>query len=418
MNNSPVLLRHFAERAGMLPSARKGLAEDVPAPIVTGEGRREHLWELSSNLHCSIIGTCLSTADLRSHFAKLKEPKARTASDHELHSLGVMAAGRRDVPGKLLNKLLDRRHEGHIRRFAKARSVEEVRAQWRECLDKGDVPGAYWAVLTHPHTDSALVREVFGDVHMLSHLVGMSNRADIARLRELERDLGARDDKIARQEARMQEMAQERSALLREVEQLRMDLRRALEMAAAPAAAPVPERVVSLRRRLADEQARTAALAEKLAARDAALAESAARAEAQDAHVTALEQELTALESSVAGTETAPEATEALLEGRRLLYVGGRPRQIEQVRALVEGLGGALMVHDGGMEENTTLLPGLISQADVALFPVDCVSHLASTQVKRLCRDAGKPFVPLRTSGLASFAAVLPDLVAPRVAAE
>jgi hypothetical protein len=41
---------------------------------------------------------------------------------------------------------------------------------------------------------------------------------------------------------------------------------------------------------------------------------------------------------------------------------------------------------------------------------VDCVSHHAMATVKRLCRQAGKPFMPLRRSGLASLLAGLATL--------
>jgi hypothetical protein len=98
------------------------------------------------------------------------------------------------------------------------------------------------------------------------------------------------------------------------------------------------------------------------------------------------------------------------LAGRRLLYVGGRPKQLEQLRALVTRLGGTLLTHDGGIEESKTVLPGLVSQADVSFFPVDCVSHGAAGQVKRLCREMGKPFTPLRSASLASFVAALTSL--------
>jgi hypothetical protein len=55
--------------------------------------QRRKTWEISSNFHCSIIGTCLTAAELRQFFAKLGETDARTASDHALHSRGVRAAG-------------------------------------------------------------------------------------------------------------------------------------------------------------------------------------------------------------------------------------------------------------------------------------------------------------------------------------
>lgn len=418
--NSPVLLHAFAERAGVLPSAARGFRDaDLADDIAFGNGkRRERLWDLSSYLHCSIIGTCLTTAELRQFFVKLKDPLAKTASDHEIHSLAVQGAARRDLPGKLLHKMLDKRHEAHIRRFGKTATVEDLRGLWRACLAKGEVPGAYWAVLTHPLTDQALIREVFGDVHMLSHLVGMSNRMDIAKLRELERERAASAEKIARQEARLRQGAEERVALRRDVERLERDLRLAQDLRlvqdhqVVPASEPAASS--NLRQRLADEQAHAAALGTRLATRDQELAASAERVRVLEQQVEELVREVRAMEAALAvSSADAPDSAALDLAGRCLLYVGGRPRQVEQVKAMAERLGGRLLCHDGGVEETTALLPGLISQVDMAVFPVDCVSHLASSQVKRLCREAGKPFVALRGSGLASFAAALAAFAAP-----
>lgn len=367
---------------------------------------RDRIWELSPNLHCSVVGTCLSTGDLRQLFAKLNDADARTASDHALHGRAVRAAGQKEVAGKLLNKLLDKRHEVAIRRFVKARTAAEVRVLWQEALERGDIPGAYWAVLSHPATDGPLVQEVYGEVHMLSHLVGMSNRADIARLRHLEQELGRRDETLARQEERLLLLGAERDALTRRVAELDQAARR---QAAAPVPA-APAEDEALRRRLADEQARSALLAERLAAQDEAVARLTGRAEQAEGQAAALQGEITALEAALAEPKAEPaEAGEPApeLRGRTLLYVGGRPKQVDQLRALTARFGGVLLSHDGGVEDSPTLLPGLVSQAEVAFFPVDCVSHHAAGQVKRLCREAQKPFVPLRTSSLASFAAAV-----------
>jgi hypothetical protein len=221
--------------------------------------RRDRIWNLSPNLHCSIIGTCLSTPALRQLFAKLNQPDAKTVSDHDLHSRAVKIAGQRDVAGKLLNKMLDKRHEAHIKRFAKAKTAQEVRALWLAALERGDIPGAYWAVLSHPATDQALVSEVFGEVHMLSHLVGMSNRADIVRLRQLEGELGERDEKIMRQETRLQRMSQQREELTRRIEGLDRELRS--RPTSAPTAKAESLALPVLKQRFADERARSAVLA-------------------------------------------------------------------------------------------------------------------------------------------------------------
>src|SRR5262249_62178826 len=93
-----------------------------------------------------------------------------------------------------------------------------------------------------------------------------------------------------------------------------------------------------------------------------------------------------------------------------LLYVGGKPAHIGHLRGLAERAGAAFLYHDGGIEERGGLLPGLVSRADVVLFPVDCVSHAAMLQLKRLCHQADKRFLPLRSAGLATFCAALKGL--------
>ncbi len=386
--------------------------EWTPPPLVAADpaGRqRSKIWDIGATLHCSIIGTCLTAAELRRFFVKLDGEEARTATDHALHGRGVQTAGQRTAAGKLLHKALDKRHEAAVRRFAKAASPAAVRELWRQSLEDGDIPGAYWAVLTHPATDRALVQEAFGEIHMLSHMVGSSSRLDLARLRRAEQMLGERDDTIVRQQARLQAAARERSDLLRRLETLDSLIARqaASERAASERATPaVPVELAALQRKLEDEKARTARLATHLAEAEDALSASreaiaalAQREAALLAELSAFERELGG-EAAVAGAEG-----EAGLDGRILLYVGGRPGQVEKLKAITGRRGGTLLTHDGGIEDNAALLPGLLSQAEAAFFPVDCVSHRAAGRIKKLCREAGKPFVPLRTASLASFLA-------------
>jgi uncharacterized coiled-coil protein SlyX len=374
--------------------------------------RRDRVWDLSPNLHCSIIGTCLTTGALRQLFAKLDQCDAKTASDHELHSRAVRIAGQRDVAGKMLNRMLEKRHEGHVKRFAKAKTASAVRAVWLDALERGDIPGAYWATLTHPATDQALVAEAFGEVHMLSHLVGMSNRADVVRLRQLEGELGAREDKIARQEARLARIAREHDELKRRIDSLECELKRRPQPVAANAAAEEAPPTLTLKQRLVDEHARSAQLTARIAEQDQQLAAQGEQIQELEAQGAALRNELASLEATLSDLADVSEAARSApdLAGKRLLYVGGRPKQLDQLRTIVARHGGALITHDGGMEESTTLLPGLVGQADIAFFPVNCVSHRAMGQVKRFCREAGKPFVPLRSPSVASFLVALGDL--------
>jgi hypothetical protein len=379
-------------------------AEADAVAALLRDRRRRKIWDLAPSLHCSVIGTCLTTAELRHLLIRLEQGGAASASDHDLHGQGVLLARQHDLAGKLLNKALERRHRVAIHQFAKAEGEAAVRDLWHEAVKRGDIPGAYWAALTHPDTGEGLLRQVFGEVHMLSHLVGAANRADIRRLHQLEAENAALAAKAERQQARLHETARRHEAEMRAL----ADALARREETARPVESPPAGEAESaaLARRLAAEAARreraerrAAALAEALRERDAALGAAAAERDALGAELAAAEENLEALlaAESAAGPGD--------LDGLAVLYIGGRPPQVARLRALSQRAAARFLHHDGGIDERSGLLPGLISRADIALFPVDCVSHEAALMVKRLCRQAGKPWLPLRTASITAFLA-------------
>jgi len=110
--------------------------------------------------------------------------------------------------------------------------------------------------------------------------------------------------------------------------------------------------------------------------------------------------------------QAAVRSTAAVLDhldlcGRRILLVGGLRQRIGTFKKLVESRNGRFSHHDGGMEESMERLDGLFGRADAVLFPVDCVSHAALKKVKSLCRRWGKPYVPMRRSGIGAFTEAL-----------
>jgi hypothetical protein len=368
--------------------------------------QRTRLWEFGTNLHCSIIGTCLTTAELRQIFVKLGRTSAPDATEHDMHASAVLLAGKRHDGAKLLHKTLDRRHRAAIGKFDQAKTVQEVRSLWQEALKRGDVPGAYWAALTHPACNHALVREIFAEVHMLSHLVGASNRADIRRLRQLENDKAALEGELSQMRERLTEAMTSRNRALN-------DLRSRDQLPPAPRPArPVeadPGLSEELKSRLARSEAHCEKLERHLAETRMALGTEQEARQVAEAQIASLQGELEAFEAQLA----APGSDKALPRlDATLLYVGGRPPQVAHLREIAERAGAVLLHHDGGIEDRDGLLPGLVSRADAVLFPIDCISHTAMLAVKRLCRIADKRFVPLRSTGMGPFCAAVGALAA------
>ena len=406
------------------------VAPCAPAPAPRPQPRKI-LWELPQNLHCSVVGTCLPTPELRKVLGRFSDADLRRMSDLELHEQGVMAAGRHDDAGRALHKALDRRHEAALRKFARA-GAGELRQLWCEARQHGDLPGAYWATLTHGQVTQALVHEIFGEVHMLSHLVGAANRSALSRMAELEEREAELQGRIEKQQARFAELVQEREALARRLDAATVEQAAARALVAAADAAPVSD-ANGLQDRLAAEIVRRQRAEQKWQQAREALAQSrsdfaavSAKEQALDAEVAALETLLLAQGNEAARDQTQDQAQDQTQDRARspagvpagsvILYVGGRPAQVAQIRDHLAAGGAELLHHDGGLQERVGMLAGMISRAHLVVFPVDCISHGAMHAVKRLCGQAGKAYLPLRSAGFASFAGGVPALFAAEAA--
>jgi hypothetical protein len=103
----------------------------------------------------------------------------------------------------------------------------------------------------------------------------------------------------------------------------------------------------------------------------------------------------------------APPSARLDLNNRTILYIGGRLQAVAHFKRLIEDSNGSFAHHDGGMEESMGRLKSLFGRADAVVFPVDCISHAAHAEIKRLCRRWNKPYLPLRRCGLSALTRAL-----------
>ena len=441
----PPYMRHDAARDSLTGAAGPGsagdtdLSLDLPPAVErpdfdrlpsTGTGsasptsRRRLLWEIWDGYHCSICGTCLSFAELGRIAAKAGIQFESDESEHGIHGHFVQLSAKAGRVAKLTQKVLDRKYRNAIERFRRAKSEEQVGELWSRALAEGDVPGPYWALMTHPRSTPSLMVRAFGEIHMLSHLAGATNRADIRRLRALE---GER-----------QELSEQLAAVRRRLSESRSEHRRAAEdhqaekrelsnrLLAARGAELRLEQVEERLREFEDGETvrtlhtRNAALESELDKARRQLRNESQRRSTMEHELSVLRAAHEEMSSTVRALNTECDALESMLEsgiddtygggaigndravdlcGRRVAYVGGRSGIVGHFRALVERLNGHFFHHDGGIEDHEGQLGRILGQADIVLCPVDCVSHRASLRAKQFCKRTAKPFVPLRTAG-------------------
>lgn len=373
--------------------------------------KRKKLWDINSGWHCSIIGTCLTTEDLRALARKLRvQTHEDSGADFRLHGHFVQACGQGGMTAKLLQKLLDKRHSAAIRRFTKVATNEALEDIWNIERKARDIPGAFWALMSHPCLDQSLGTRAYGHIHMLSHLVGASNRADIDTLRTLETEVDTLrnrlDHESARHARRMEEKDKEIATL-----QKQLVSARASQMTVSPI--PTTRAPANL------NATPNAAEAFRLEEMEKETAETHRRNEELEIAVRSLREEVRAMETALLNSvqSDTSEQTGSCgegecpfdLHGRCILYVGGRLANVHRLRELVTQWNGELLHHDGGMEQSLDELPSCVVRADAVVFPTDCISHSAALKAKRLCRQSMKPYVPLRGSGVSSFVAGLQE---------
>ena len=384
---------------------------------------RRKIWE-DMKTQCSIIGTCLCHKELLKICRRHNVTLSKEAGEFEVHGTVVELCSKPGLEAKDVNKVLDRKYAGAVRRFGGMETGEAILELWGRALEAGDIPGPYWAVMTHPGATVEIRARAFGDVHMLSHLVGASNRADIRRLQALEEENSAARERHAKAKQeyrkRLRRLEEEKRELggrlaetAKEAESLRFQAKKHGNEVLYRENQALHGSLDVLSRQAGELRARCDFLAKTLQERERRFGELEEELREKREEVAFLEQELSGFPGSCLGPcregdcETCPGKA---LCGKRILYVGGRANLVRHYKEVVERLGGEFVHHDGGVEHSRQVLPKLVHGVDAVCCPVDCVSHDACQCVKDICKHTLKPCKMLRSSGLSSLARCLEEL--------
>ncbi|MBN4080266.1 DUF2325 domain-containing protein [Beggiatoa alba] len=353
-------------------------------------------------------------------------------SDYDLHHSFVTVVAKHSHAAHRLQKHLDQKYRVSIRRFSKAQTDSELEILWEEAIEKGDIAAAYWVLVTHPWASEILVDRIYGEVHMLSHLVGATVRVDMQELNRLQRLSKISTKQLADAESQTKTQIAAKDSTIRQLNDRLMQtegaarqLDRVREQLTAlendPLSCQLRKQVEKSAAKLMAEQARAGRIEANAEAWQQMAVNRGDRCLHLEGQLAELHAERDALESTLTALLT-PDCGNCSTQedclnnvdlfGRCILYVGGRSRQCAHFRALVERQNGQFIHHDGGLHDSRSRLGSILPQADAVLCPLDCVSHDAANRVKQFCKRHGKRLVFLPRSSLAAFARGLNELVA------
>jgi hypothetical protein len=385
----------------------------VDVPLANGS-RRHRLWELTHRYHCPVIGVCFKLGEIREMVLKVMTFPHRP-TDYEVHCTAASECGARTPLSSLLHKTLEKKYALAIQRCKPLKAAEELARKWREAVAGDDVPGMFWAVLTHPASTEEFRLQVYADIHMLQHQIGAGVRREQQAWTKLQEENAILGRELSRMQQRVTESCN------RYIEQV-ADLKAQLDAARTEAVQQqaLAERHAAERDSLREQSAdanEIMRLMYRLQLTEGAYATLKERHATLETEYSAAREDIRRLEFELEDLIEAkePESNDASQEeqrllGRTVLCVGGRVDAIRHFRSLVQLRGGEFMHHDGGKEENIGRLEAVISAADAVICQTGCISHNAYWRVKEQCKRTGKPCSFVGNPSLSSFLQVLDHL--------
>jgi hypothetical protein len=387
--------------------------------------RIKRVWEVEPHLHCSVIGTCLSIKDLRQVVHRLGLKISDEITDYELHRVFVGVVANKNQVSKLVDKFLERKHRAIIARFSKCNDAEALSLLWNQYVKDGDISGAYWAVISHPLLDKELESRVWGEVHMISHVLGATRSVTRQENKKLEKYIVELEEKLClskkiyRSRLKNQQLQiDELQKSLRAKEDAERKLAQAnniiFQLRKTSGLDRKDNYIQKLYIAMKQQKNELRSINETKLALDKKLAQAERENMLKEHRFLEIKNENEVLEQMLnqslncfGDKETCENRIvfdEKVLCGQKIMYVGGRDNLVAHYRAIVDKMGGIFVHHDGWAQQSLDGLKKNLDSVDIVLCPVDCVSHGACKQIKAACKTRSVPFIPLRSSGLSSLA--------------
>jgi len=389
-----------------------------PLPTSNTGSRRKRLWDLESHCHCPLVGVCLPIDTLRRLVNKALGASA-LANDYEVHAGAVSEAAKRCKLSELMQAELESRYVREIQVFKSAKDAQTLAELWVRSLRAGDVAGAFWAALTHPRCDAALRDAMCKDLHMFQHQAGAGVRLEIARFNALADENALLARELGKVQERMTRVLTEKNAELEQSQSLLLQAR-ADAVSKDTRLGLMAEALQALRSSIPELSEK-----ERLQARLRRALDRQLELETQNAD---LRRRLLQAERAMEDrAQVAPQSTPAVPELRIstsvpgsllhkvVLCVGGRSGNVANYRQVVERVGGQFSHHDGGVEDNASVLDANLAAADLVICQTGCISHNAYWRVKDFCKRTGKQCLYVESASVSSLERELQALSTPIV---
>lgn len=376
---------------------------------------RKKIWEVESHLRCPLIGGCLTIDEHRRVLNKAGCTTKRKRP-YELHSMIMSSLNNENVISRKVDNFLCYKYRRDAYSLLRL-DEDQFMDMWNLRIESGDIEVLYYAAAVKNNLSSQAIEQIFGDVHMISHI----NLHEINRVKMILTMHEKTNIKLA---GLFQQQKKKNISQKKEISGLKSSLADLTNINAILKKSAKSENiggseVVRLR-------SQNYELSRKVISHEKHISKLLTENKRLERQKRKMEIKNIDLEASVhqlndeMRTLLNEKSMERLCDCDRkcpdrthcpgkVLVVGGKIRMKRHYKDLIESHGGEFEYHDGCVKGGRDELENRIRRCDLIFCPVNCNSHGACESVKKYCQRYGKPFKMLSSSSLSSIARAISE---------
>jgi len=379
----------------------------------------KHIWELDPHMRCPVVGALLSETDHKKILKKCGYP-VKKMKPYEMHQI-IMENLSSDNQISVKTDHLIMSKSRKIMREIQDLTDSEIRELWKKRLHDGNIGPLFYSILSADLISLSLLHDVYGDVHMLAH----ANMQDLFEMKrtltkseETNRILKQKDaDTRDHYRKRMRELTESNDRLKKK--NLKLISENTYQKAEI-------QRLTQL------VHGKTQKIAETVQI-EPGYHEIESKLKKKEQDLLRFEREKRSMQIQIFDLETDKESLVKELEGftsqfsasvtgcsgnndecigeecpqyelcaKNIFMVGGITKMKHLYKDIVEKSGGFFDYHDGYMKRRNSNLEARIKRSDLVLCPVNCNSHNACLQIKKLCNRYNKTLKIMHSSSLSA----------------
>ena len=378
---------------------------------------RKKIWEIPDQFHCSILGCCLLTEQVRIILKKNNYTGWSADSDYKIHGKVISAAAAENKISILLNQSLDRTASREIKELQSVSESFKLIEKWLDVKNGSKCTRYYWAIMSHPLLDNVLMKVLFGDFHILTHTAlnrlcnSEKENKDLVKKnirlkekietykKELEMSknscISSESSSIEVYEKQIKAYEMEINKYDHKTGQLENDLQEKLFIIKK-----YEDEIKKINRRIEDLEMNEMLREEKMLFLKDELQQFTSGTSfddklSQDDECACFDDDKCKYKKEIDLISCSVN-----LENKTVLLVGGRKKIKEYCREIVETGRGIFIHHDGGLEDSKKKLSSTAHKADIVICALDCISHSACKSMKRMCKKENKNILYLKNTAV------------------